>query len=203
MKLQLMIRHWAIQGVMLAGISLPLGQSAWAQNGAGGEHWVATWAASPQQPRVAPAPAAPAAQPAAAPTAATPAPVRPGQRFNNQTVRMIVRTSIGGRRVRVQLSNAFGTAALVVGAAHVATRAKESEIVPSSDRSLTFSGKASATIPVGASVVSDPVDLDVSPLADLAVSVFFPATPALPLRTPPAFTLPISRRKETSPASPS
>jgi hypothetical protein len=168
MKLQRMIR----QGVILACISLPLGQLAWAQNG--GEHWVATWAASPQQTRTAPAPAAPAAgQPAAAPAAPTGAP-RPGQRFNNQTVRMIVRTSIGGRRVRVQLSNAFGSAALVVGAAHVAARAKESEIIPASDRALTFSGKSSITIPAGASVVSDPVELDVPALGDLAVSVFFP-----------------------------
>jgi lysophospholipase L1-like esterase len=174
MKLQRMIR----QGVILACISLPLGQLAWAQNG--GEHWVATWAASPQQTRTAPAPAAPAAgQPAAAPAAPTGAP-RPGQRFNNQTVRMIVRTSIGGRRVRVQLSNAFGAAALVVGAAHVATRAKESEIAPATDRALTFSGKSSATIPVGASMVSDAVDLDVPALGDLAVSVFFPSDTGAP-----------------------
>ena len=182
MKFQRMIR----QAVILACIALPPGQLAWAQNGTGGDHWVATWAASPQQPRAVPAP--PAGQPAAGPSVATTAPARPGQRFNNQTVRMIVRTSIGGRRVRVQLSNAFGSAALVVGAAHVAARAKESEIIPASDRALTFSGKSSITIPAGASVVSDPVELDVPALGDLAVSVFFPGDTGRahhPLNRPP------------------
>ena len=93
---------------------------------------------------------------------------------------MIVRTSIGGRRVRVQFSNAFGAAPLMLGAAHIAARAKESEIVPATDRALTFSGKPSATIPVGALIVSDPVDLDVTPLGDLAVSVLLPSETGAP-----------------------
>jgi lysophospholipase L1-like esterase len=125
------------------------------------ERWVATWAASPQAPRVA-APGR-AGQPA------------PG--FNNQTVRMVVHTSIGGRRARVQLSNAFGTTPLKIGAAHVAlreSRDKESAIVPASDHALTFSGKASFTIPPGAEIISDPLDLDVPKLGDLVISVYVP-----------------------------
>ena len=168
MKRQRAIYQW----IILACIALSPGMT-WAQSGTTSEHWVATWAASPQQPRVAPAaaPGAPAAPPAA---------VRPGQSFNNQTVRMIVRTSIGGRRIRVQLSNAFGVAPLVVGAAHVAARAKESEIVPGTDRALTFSGKPSGWIPAGASLVSDPVDLNVPALGDLAISVFLPGETGAP-----------------------
>jgi len=148
------------------------------------EHWVATWAASPQSSRVNfPRPAqAPAATPA--PAAANPAnqappfPAPPG--FNNQTVRMVVHTSIGGRRARVQLSNAFGTGPLKVGAAHVALRDKESAIVPASDHALTFSGKASFTIPPGAEIISDPVDLDVPKLGDLVISVYIPGEVAVP-----------------------
>jgi lysophospholipase L1-like esterase len=174
MKLQRLI----LQRIILGSIALSLGHLAWAQSAPGGEHWVATWAASPQQPRVAPAPAAGAAQPASA--LAAPGAPRPGQHFENQTIRMIVRTSIGGRRVRVQFSNAFGAAPLVLGAAHIAARAKESEIVPATDRALTFSGKPSATIPAGAQIVSDAVDLDVTPLGDLAVSVFFPSDTGTP-----------------------
>lgn len=143
------------------------------------EHWVATWAASPQAPRVNfPRPAqTPAAAPASAP--ANPAfPAPPS--FNNQTVRMVVRTSIGGRRARVQLSNAFGTGPLKVGAAHVALRDRESAIMPASDHALTFSGKASFTIPPGAEAISDPVDLDVPKLGDLAISVYIPGEVAVP-----------------------
>ena len=145
--------------------------------GASQQHWVATWAASAQSARIvfprlpAPPPPAPGAAPAppARPLIFPPAPA-----FDNQTVRMIVRSSIGGHRVRVQLSNAFGSAPVRIGAAHIALRDKDSAIVAGSDRPLTFGGDASAIIPAGAELLSDPVDLDVPPVADLAVSIFLP-----------------------------
>jgi lysophospholipase L1-like esterase len=87
---------------------------------------------------------------------------------------MVVHTSIGGRRARVQLSNAFGAEPLTVGAVHVARRDKGSAIVPASDRTLTFSGKTQFTIPAGAEIVSDAVELDVPKFGDLVVSVYIP-----------------------------
>jgi lysophospholipase L1-like esterase len=129
------------------------------------DHWVGTWAAAPQVRLPIPAGGqrggpAPANQ---APTA-----------FNDQTVRMIVHTSIGGRRARVTLSNAFGNAPLTIGAAHIAVRGKESAIVAGSDRTLMFNGKPTVTIAPGAQFISDPVDLDVPQLGDLAISVYIP-----------------------------
>jgi lysophospholipase L1-like esterase len=150
------------------------------------DHWVATWAASPQAPRVNfPRPAqAPAATPAPVAAPATPAnqapPFPAPPSFNNQTVRMVIRTSIGGRRARVQLSNVFGTTPLKIGAAHAALRDKESAIVPASDHALTFSGKASFTIPPGAEIISDPVDLDIPKLGDLVISLYIPGEVAAP-----------------------
>ena len=94
--------------------------------------------------------------------------------FNHQTVRMIARTSIGGRRLRVSLSSAFGSEPLAVGAAHIAIRAKDSEIVAGSDRALSFNGKPSCTVGPGMVILSDPVDLNVAPVQDLAVSLYFP-----------------------------
>ncbi len=87
---------------------------------------------------------------------------------------MIAHTSIGGRRVRIELSNAFGSMPLVIGAAHVAMRDKESGIVPASDRALLFSGRPTCWIPVGATVISDAVSLDVPAAGDLAVSIYIP-----------------------------
>ena len=147
----------------------PLGSFVFAPQATAQEHWVATWAASPQQFRALPAPA-PTAQAGAPQRAAAPPP--PPSSFSNQTIRMIVHTSIGGRQARVQFSNGFGNAALVLGAAHVALRDKDSAIVPDSDRALTFNGKSTATIPPGAFLVSDAVNLDVPRLGDLAVSVY-------------------------------
>jgi lysophospholipase L1-like esterase len=53
-------------------------------------------------------------------------------------------------------------------------RDKESAIVPASDHALTFSGKAAFTIPPGAEIISDPLDLDVPKLGDLVISVYVP-----------------------------
>ncbi len=134
------------------------------------EHWVATWAASPIATNI------PVARPGAA--GAPPAPARPGpapvRSFDNQTIRMVANTSIGGRSVRVELANTFGKDALKIGSAHLALRDHDSAIIPASDRTLTFSGLSSATIPAGASMVSDPVDLAVPAVGDLVVSIYLP-----------------------------
>jgi lysophospholipase L1-like esterase len=140
------------------------------------DHWVATWAASPQSPRINfPRPAAAPGQPAPPAPALPPPPA-----FNNQTIRMVVRTSIGGRRARVQLSNVFGTAPLKIGAAHIALRDKESAIAPGSDHAITFSGSGSFTIPPGAEILSDPVDIAVPQTGDLLISVYLPGEVTVP-----------------------
>jgi lysophospholipase L1-like esterase len=87
---------------------------------------------------------------------------------------MICRVSLGGRRVRVRLSNAYGKKPLAIGSAFVGVRDKDARIVPGSGRRLAFTGRPSTTIAAGALAVSDPVDLELPPLADLAVSVFLP-----------------------------
>jgi lysophospholipase L1-like esterase len=121
--------------------------------------------ASSAQATTTPAIAAPGPAPAAPP-------LPPLQTLKDQTIRMILRTSIGGSRVRVRLSNAFNATPVDVGAAHIAVRATGSAIVPATDRALTFGGRAAFRMMPGVVVVSDPVDLAVAPLADLAVSLY-------------------------------
>jgi lysophospholipase L1-like esterase len=93
---------------------------------------------------------------------------------------MILRTSIGGRRARVKLANAFNGSVVEIGAAHLAIRDKDSGIVATSDRPLTFSGRPTARMAPGMVVVSDPVDLAVPALTDLAVSLYFPGDTGAP-----------------------
>ena len=76
--------------------------------------------------------------------------------------------------MRVRLSNELGTQALRIGAAHVAVRAAGANIVPGTDRPLTFSRRTAVTIPNNAAMLSDPVRLDVPASADLAVSIYLP-----------------------------
>ena len=128
------------------------GQSLRAASGVNdaGRHWVATWMAAPAEGG------------AKAPS------------IENQTLREIVHTSIGGDSVRVRISNTFGKEPLVIGSAHIALRGSESAIAGGTDRPLRFSGRSSISIPAGALVLSDPVKLAVPATSDLAVSIFFP-----------------------------
>ena len=126
----------------------------------GGENgeWIGTWSASPQ--------------PVWAPD--FPAPINFPRNLWNQTIRQIARVSVGGSKLRVVLSNEYGSEPLVIGAAHVALSDQGSAIKAGSDRVLTFSHKESFTIPPGALAISDPVDLAVPPLSSVAVSLFLP-----------------------------
>jgi lysophospholipase L1-like esterase len=97
------------------------------------------------------------------------------QNFNpGSTVRQIVHLSVGGDRVRVRFSNEFGTAPVTIGPVHIAMSAGGSKITSNSDRTLTFSGKPTVTLYAGAPILSDPIDMNVAPFADLAISFFLP-----------------------------
>ena len=118
-----------------------------------GQHWIGTWAAAPQH-------------------------WTPGrlQSFRNQTLRLIVHTSAGGPKVRIRISNTFGDQPLLIGHAQIAHRTAGADVDPISLRALTFHGQASTTVAARSVVFSDPVDLDVPALSDLAVSLYFPDT---------------------------
>jgi len=118
------------------------------------DHWVGTWATAPMaqenhEDRVA----------------------------ADTTYREIVHVSMGGPAVRIILTNEFGLGSLTIGAGNVALSAGGSDIDSDVSAPLTFNGKPSIVIPAGALVVSDPVNLKVSPTSNLAISIFIPAQP--------------------------
>jgi lysophospholipase L1-like esterase len=95
--------------------------------------------------------------------------------FRNQTLRLIVRSTLGGKRLRIRLSNLYGLEKLAIGGAHIALRDGAGErIVAGTDRKLTFGGATEAVIGPGALLVSDPVELEIKALTDLAVSLYIP-----------------------------
>ncbi|MHB8284562.1 MAG: SGNH/GDSL hydrolase family protein [Caulobacteraceae bacterium] len=123
------------------------------------ERWIGTWASSQQIP-----------EPQNALALAD---------LQDATLREVVHVSIGGRRVRVRLSNAFGTSPLRVASAHLARSATpgSAAIVVETDRALSFEGRAEVVIPAGADYWSDPVDLTVPALSDLTLSLYLPIPP--------------------------
>jgi len=124
--------------------------------------WIATWATSPQS--------------------GTPDPREPLLNIDNQTVRERVRASIGGSRIRLRFSNEFGSSPLLIGAATVAIPKDVSTIKEESIRNVTFEGRNSIEIPAGAPVLSDPISLQLTPGAEISISIYFPnrlTTPTL------------------------
>jgi lysophospholipase L1-like esterase len=136
-------------------IAMVLTSTALAQTPKNEKHWVSAWSSAMQ-----------------APLAFVPGQAVSG--LENRTLRMIVRPTIAGERVRIRFSNECGNQPLPIGAAHIALAAKDDKIIAASDRTLTFSRKGSTSIPPGAPMLSDPVDLKFSAFAEIAVSIFLP-----------------------------
>ena len=179
---------------VFAFVLLSVERDSFAQGGLA-DRWVSTWATAevgrPQTPAPPPAAAlrpfmantrcpAPPAPAVAAPPAVPPAGQAfappPYLHFTNQTLRQIVHTSIGGSKARVVLSNAYGTAPVTIGGAHLALRDKQGSIQAASGGPLTFSGKPTITIPANAVMYSDPVTVTVPAMADLAIDLYLPGT---------------------------
>ena len=104
--------------------------------------------------------------------------------FHNQTLRLNMFLKLGGTAVRVKLTNRFSTAPLVIGGAHVALRrsaggaASGPDILPETDRVLTFGGARTLELEAGKEMWSDPVDLAVRQHEDVTVSLFLPESTA-------------------------
>jgi lysophospholipase L1-like esterase len=120
-----------------------------------GNHWVSAWTTSLFLST--PLPGFPAESP-----------------ITDKTVRVVTRPTIGGKQLRVRLSNEFGTAPLTIAAAHIALTDQDSRIQTATDRILTFGGSPKITIPAGAPAFSDPVEMAVKPFAEVSVSLYVP-----------------------------
>ena len=146
------------------------------------ERWIESWGTA--LPLMPPPPSpfgdAPPPQDSEAPPQAVPSPFVPHPaKFEDQTIRMIVRTSTGGERFRLEFANAAGTDAVTFGSVHAALAAAEGAIMPGTDRAVTFGGKEGLVLHPGAKAVSDPIELMLPALTDVAVSIHLPqATPA-------------------------
>jgi lysophospholipase L1-like esterase len=147
----------AIIGLVVAVVSICT-QSA-AQTTDNTEVWVASWGASQQIPE--------------------PQNAILADDLRDATVRQIFHMSVGGRAIRVHLSNAFGTEALHFTSVHIARPLSPSSpaVDPTSDRPLSFAGSADVTVPPGTEFLSDPLEFPVARLSDLAVTFHVDAPP--------------------------
>lgn len=140
-----------------AMILLVLAPSAAAQDK---PHWVASWATAQMVPT---------GENIAADTDLTDA-----------TLRQIVRLSLGGKQLRVRLSNVFGTEPLAIDAASVARAGPfgSAAIDTANAHTLSFGGERRIVIPAGAEYWSDPVPMAIERGADISISLYLPKPPA-------------------------
>ena len=150
-----MTRTRSLNWTLAALVAILWTSAACARTPANEKHWVSAWSSAVHAPLA----------------------FMPGQAvpvLENRTLRMIVRPTIAGERVRIRFSNACGNQPLAIGAARIALVSGDDRIIAASDRPLTFSGRGSVRIPPGAPMLSDPVDLQFQAFAEIAVSIFLP-----------------------------
>jgi lysophospholipase L1-like esterase len=139
-------------GALSLAIVLDCAQSrAYADDG----HWVGTWGCGPQL-----------TEPGNLPPAV----------LGNSTLRQFVHTTIGGKRIRVRFSNAYGAGPVSILSARVALASGSlgtGNIDPATGKALAFRGAPVVNIPPGEVVLSDPLDYDLPALTNLAVSIYF------------------------------
>lgn len=118
--------------------------------------WVGAWSTAPQLVETANMPPSPG--------------------LTNNSLRQIVRVSLGGDTLRLRFTNDFSTSAVTLKAVTVATSKGGRLIDASTLKSLTFQGSPSATLAANSSLVSDPVAFRATARTDLAITISFGQT---------------------------
>lgn len=183
------IRHFAAPFIWAAALILAVPASA---QPAKKDNWIGAWgfAVVPPPPGIATPVTAPAIVPLApwpeAAAALPPLVENPGNvpiatlgsDPSNVTIRQLARVSAAGKRIRLRFTNEGGSDVLSLGAVHVGLAGPDGSVVPGSDRIVTFDGRRAVTIPAGAPLLTDPVDLPVKTLDRLVISTYLPGAAA-------------------------
>ena len=119
--------------------------------------WVGTWAAAPEYTGHADMPQT--------------------TNLTDCSLRQIIRVSLGGEQLRMQLSNEFGSDAVEIKAVYIADAIDSCDIVTKSARYLTFNHKRNVRIEAGTAIFSDPLDYNLKPLQRLAVTIVYGHAP--------------------------
>lgn len=93
--------------------------------------------------------------------------------FENITIRQIIHTSIGGDKIRLKFANYSNESGLKIEKVSIAVIDNKARTLPKSNHDVTFSGIHEMVIPAGAAIYSDPVDLNLAPFTNIAVSMYF------------------------------
>ena len=146
--------------LMLCFVGSAIAAGAQMERGTTGDHWVGTWATAQQQP------------------------VKSFMPYNNnlssRSVRQVVKVSIGGKLIRLELSNELSREPLTIRSVYIAHATDSFAIVPQTAKYLLFNGQTQVTIPAGKRVVSDALSFDLQPLEKVAITMNYGRAPTVP-----------------------
>lgn len=129
-------------------------------NGQSGKQfkWVGTWTTSPQlvEPNNNP----------------------PNPGLSNNTIRQILRVSLGGDSLRIRFSNEFSKSSVTMKSVHIAVSNEADKIDTSTDTEIFFKGKPEVTMVPGEAIVSDPFQFLLKPRSSVAITIYFGSTSA-------------------------
>jgi lysophospholipase L1-like esterase len=133
--------------VLTAALIAPAAFAAPAAPATAAPHWTGSWSTSPQR--------------------------ETGPTFADQTLRQLVHPTLGGRTLRIRLSNTFGAQNVTFNAVSVARAASagSAELISGTSRRVTFRGRTHVTVKTGTEIFSDPIDLRIEYGQDLAVDL--------------------------------
>ncbi|OYX80307.1 MAG: GDSL family lipase [Flavobacteriales bacterium 32-34-25] len=120
------------------------------------EKWVGTWATAPQL--------------------VEPNNLPPDPGLSNNTLRQIIRVSLGGNKIRLRLSNVYSKDSLFINAVSIAVPSDSCQVIPSSITKLTFGGKKGIVLSPGSDIYTDPVNFKLKSNSLLAITIFYGKT---------------------------
>lgn len=106
-----------------------------------------------------------------------PANIPPAPGLSNNTLRQVVCVSIGGKSMRLKVSNEFGKTVLSLKSIQIAVSKGLDATDSTTSKQLTFSGRNNIELAPGAELFSDPVSFDLKPRMQLAITITFGETP--------------------------
>lgn len=123
-------------------------------------HWVGTWACAPQTVDKSFMPY--------------------NNQMTNRSVRQVVKVSIGGNVIRLQLSNELSSEPVEITSVYIAKAGNGPEIYKTSAKYLQFGKKRQVVIPVGKAVFSDALKFKLQPLERVSITINYLKAPKEP-----------------------
>lgn len=123
-------------------------------------HWVGTWACAPQIVDKSFMPY--------------------NNQMTNRSVRQVVKVSIGGNVIRLQLSNELSSEPVEITSVYIAKAGNGPEIYKTSAKYLQFGKKRQVVIPAGKAVFSDALKFKLQPLERVSITINYLKAPKEP-----------------------